>query len=135
MKLTALRLFFLRGPQFSAYSGLTYYLQTSYGAGLSRSLSRHVVLTYDFSYSRNDYPSTGISGISPTPPSNFWYQTHAVRLGFRLRRHLQLDLLADLGRRNQASAVRPVSNRTFIGFSLTYGFSQGGSVTPSGPMY
>jgi len=55
MKLTALRLFFSRGPQFSVYSGRAYYLETSYAVGLSRSLTRLISFTYDFSYLTNQY--------------------------------------------------------------------------------
>ena len=134
MRMTALRLFFSRGPQFSVYSDQVYYLQTAYGAGLSRSLSRHVVFTYDFSYSRGDYPAVGADGTGPTVTSNFKYWTHALRLSFRLRRDLQFSLLADLGRRNQPSALQPVSNRAFIGFGLTYGYSGGLFSLPTGPL-
>lgn len=132
MRFTALRLFFSRGPQFSAYSGLTYYLQTAYGAGLSRSLSRHVVVTYDFSYSRGDYPAA--TGAGPTEPSNFRYWTHALRLSFRVRKDLQFSLLGDVGRRNHPSALQPVSHRAFIGFSLTYGYPGGWFSLPTGPL-
>jgi hypothetical protein len=135
MKSTALRLFFSRGPQFSAYSGLTYYLQTAYGAGLSRSLSRHVLFTYDFSYSRSEYPAGSVTGGSPPESSAFWYATHAFRLSYQMRRDLEVSLLTNLGRRYAELAPRPVSNRTFIGLSLTYGYSAGSLVLPAGPMY
>ena len=132
LRLTALRLFFSRGPQFSAFSAQTYYLQTAYGAGLSRSFSRHIVFTYDFSYSRADYVAAG--GGLPTSFSNFTYWIHALRLSFQLRRDLSLSLLSDLGRRNQPSAVRPVSSHTYIGFSLAYGHSLGSFSLPTGPI-
>ncbi len=132
LKRTAFRLFFSKGPRFSVYSGLTYYLGTDYGIGLSRSLSRHVVFTYDFSYSLSDYPSAEpSSGAANT--SNIQYWTHAFRLTFLLRKDLELSLLADLGRRSQPSAVRPVSDRAFVGFGLTYGYSGGGFSLPTGP--
>jgi len=134
MRMTALRLFFSRGPQFSAYSDQIYYLQTAYGAGLSRSLSRHIVFTYDFTDSRSDYPAVVAPGAGPTQTSNFRYWSHAFRLSFRLSRDLQLRLLADLGRRNQPSAIQPVSPRAFIGFGLTYGYSAGGFSLPTGPL-
>jgi len=134
MRLTALRLFFSNGPQFSTYSDRIYYRQTAYGAGLSRSLSRHVVFTYDFSYSRISYPAAEIVGPGPTNISNFRYWTHGLRLSFRLRKDLHLSLLADLGRKNQPSAFRPVSNRAFVGFSLTYGYFGGSFSLPTGPL-
>jgi hypothetical protein len=134
MRLTALRLFFSRGPQFSAYSSRIYYLQTACGAGLSRSLSRHVVFTYDFTYSRSDYPVVGAPGVGPTDTSNFRYWTHSFHLNFRLRKDLQLRLLADLGRRKQPSALRPDSRRVFIGFGLTYGNPGGLFSLPTVPL-
>lgn len=133
MRLTALRLFFSRSPQFSGYSGRIYFLETAYGIGLSRSLSKHVLLTYDFSYSRSDYPAAEAAGASPTATSSFRYETHSLRLGFRMRKDLQFSLLADLGRRSQPSALRPVSHRAFVGFSLTYGHPQRGFSLLSGP--
>jgi hypothetical protein len=126
---TALRVFFLRGPEFSAYSSAIYYVQTSYGAGLSRSLSRHVVFIYDFSYSRGNYPAAEAASTL-----NFRYWTHALHLSFRLRRDLLLSLLSDLGKRKQLSAPQPVSNRSFIGISLTYGHPGGWFTLPTGPL-
>jgi hypothetical protein len=134
MRFTALRLFFSRNPQFSAYSSLTYYLQTAFGAGLSRSLSRHVVFTYDFSYGLSDYPAVEAAGASPTAATNLRYKTHAFRLSFRLRKDLQLSLVADLGQRDRPSANQPVSHRAFVGFGLTYGNPGGWFSLPTGPM-
>lgn len=129
---TALRLFFSRGPQFSVYSGQTYYLQTAYGAGLSRSLSRHVNFIYDFSYSRNNYTARGAGGAGLMSLSNFTYWTHALRLVFRLRNDLQLSLLANLSQRDQQSALQPISHRAFFGFNLTYGHPGGWFTLPTG---
>ena len=137
MRLTALRLYFSRGPLFSAYSSQIYYLQTAYGAGLSRSFSRHIVFTYDFSYSRSEYPAAGgivIVGAAQPATTNFSYWTHAFRLSFRLRKDLQFSLLSDLGKRNQPLALRPTSRRAFVGFSLIYGYSGGSFSLPIGPM-
>lgn len=134
MRFTAVRLFFLRGPQFSAYSDRIYYIQTAYGAGLSRALSRHFSFTYDFSYSKSDYPVLEAIDINPADASSFRYWTHAFRLSFRLRKDLQLNLLADIARRNQSSTIRPVSHRAFIGFGLTYGYPGGSFSLPTGPL-
>jgi hypothetical protein len=135
MKLTALRLFFSRGPQFSVYSGQTYYLQTVYGVGLSRSLSRHVLFTYDFAYSRNDYPPEEAVGGNPQLRLADRFLTHALRLSYRMEKDLQISLLADLGRRNSKLAPRPVSDRVFIGLSLTYGYTAGRISLPAGPLF
>jgi hypothetical protein len=134
MKLTALRLFFSRGPQFSAYSGRTYFLQTAYGAGIGRSLARNILFTYDYGYSRNDYPGVETAGGNPAEKSADRYATHSFMLNFRMRRDLQFSLLANLGRRNSKLAPRAASNRAFFGFSLTYGYSAGGLSMPTGPL-
>ena len=135
LKLTALRLYFSRNPQFSVYPGLTYYLQTSYGAGLSRALARHVLFMYDFSYSRDDYPAAEATGGSPLGGSAFRYITHAFRLSYQMRKDFEIGLLADIGRRNSPFAPRPVSNRAFIGINLTWGYSAGRLSLPTGPFF
>ncbi|MGA2363669.1 MAG: outer membrane beta-barrel protein [Candidatus Aminicenantales bacterium] len=134
IKLTSLHLFFSIGPQFSVYSGVTYYLQTLYGAGLARSLSRKIMLSYDFSYSRNKYPAGEIAGGSSSGVPADRYMTHALNLNFQLQRDLGLSLMANLGSRNSRFAPRTDSRRYFIGFSLTYGYSPGGLAMPSGPV-
>jgi hypothetical protein len=133
MKLTSLHLFVSMGPRFSAYSSRTYYVQTSYGAGLARSLTRKILFTYDFSYSRNAYPAAEVTGGASTGKYADRYTMHSFRLNFRLRRDLGLSLLANLGRRNSRLAARPLSEHSFIGFSLTYGYTSGGLSMPGGP--
>jgi hypothetical protein len=130
MRFTAIRAFFSRGPQFSVYSGLTYYLQTIYGVGLARSLSRKTTLTYDFYYGRNEYPGGVTIGGEAFGKRLDKYLTHAVGLNFRLGRALGLNLMANRGKRDSAFAPRPVSRHYFIGFSLTYGYPSGGFTLP-----
>jgi len=130
MRFTAIRASFSRGPQFSAYSGLTYYLETVYGIGLARSLSRRISLTYDFYYGRNVYPG----GVTPSGEilekriDN--YLTHSLGLNLRLSRILELTLLGNRGKRDTAFGPRRVSRHYFIGFSLTYGDIAGGFSMP-----
>jgi len=134
MKLTALRLFFAMGPQFSAYTGLAYYRQTAFGAGLSRSLTKHAAITYDFGYSRNDYPAADVvTGDNPERRSADKYLTHAIRLNFNVRRDFEISLLADLGSRDSKLAPHMKSTRAFIGLSLTYGYAGVASSMPTGP--
>jgi hypothetical protein len=135
MKLTAFRLFFSMGPQFSTYTVRTYYLQTTVGAGLSRALSRKVLLTYDFGYGRNSYPAGETETGTPLEKFADRYTTHAVQLNVRLRRDLQISLLGNMGRRHSEISIRPVSSRAFIGLSLTYGYPGGGGVMPAGPFF
>jgi hypothetical protein len=130
MRFTAIRAFFSRGPQFSAYSGLSYYLQTIYGVGLARSLSRKTALTYDFYYGRNEYPGGEMIGGKVSGKKLDKYMAHSIGLNFRLGRALGLNLMANLGKRDSEFGPRPTSSHYFIGFSLTYGYSSGGLSMP-----
>lgn len=130
MRFTAIRAFFSRGPQFSVYSGLTYYLQTIYGVGLARSLSRKTTLTYDFYYGRNEYPGGVTIGGEAFGKRLDKYLTHSIGLSFRLSRVLGLNLMANLGKRDSEFGPRPTSRHYFLGFSLTYGYSSGGLSMP-----
>ena len=134
IKLTAIHAFFSREPQFSVYSGVAYYLRTTYGAGLSRSITKKILFTYDFFYARNDYPSTAASGGSLLQNEVDRYTTHSFRLNFGLMKDLEFSLLADLGRRNSKIALRPVSRNDFIGFSLIYGYPSGVLSLPARPL-
>jgi hypothetical protein len=130
MRFTAIRVFFSRSPQFSAYSGLTYYLQTVYGVGLARSLSRKTTLTYDFSYGQNEYKGEETIGDEVSGNRLDKYIAHSLGLNFRLGRALGLNLMANLGKRDSEFGPRPTSRHYFIGFSLTYGYSSGGLSMP-----
>jgi hypothetical protein len=133
MKLTAVQAFFSRGPQFSVSSGLSSYLQTTYGAGLARSLTRKILFTYDFSYSRNDYPSGIIVDGGVQEKRVDQYSFHSFSVNLRLRKDLELNLTSSLGRRKSKVAPRPVSEFVFLGFEITYGYAMGGISVPAGP--
>ncbi len=130
MRFTAIRAFFSRGPQFSAYSGLTYYLQTVYGVGLARSLSRKTTLTYDLYYGRNEYAGGVTIGGEAFGKRLDKYLTHSIGLNFPLGRALELNLMANLGKRDSEFAPRPTSRHYFLGFSLTYGYASSGLTMP-----
>jgi hypothetical protein len=125
-KRTSAHVFFSRGYQFSIYSGATFFLSTSYGAGLSQRLSRKATLAYDVSFGHSSYPEDGdVQGIRNRRTG------HSFSLSLRLARHLNVTLLAMLNRRVQ-DATDLSRNRNFFGFSLTYGFSGGGLSAPGG---
>jgi len=125
MRFTAIRAFFSRGPQFSAYSGLTYYLQTVYGVGLARSLSRRTSLIYDFYYGQNEYKGGENIGDEISGKRLDKQLTHSIGLNFRLSRVLELTLIGNWGKRESAFAPQQTSRHYFLGFSLTYGYSAG----------
>lgn len=117
-KATALQGFFARDVQFSAYSSITYYLETTYGGGIAHYFSRRILLSYDLSFLRINYPE--VEGQGPAGPTIYRYGVHSIRLLFRLQRNLELSLFSNLGRRTSnldASAI----HRNFFGISLIYG--------------
>jgi hypothetical protein len=69
------------------------------------------------------------------PKSSDRYKVHSARLDIRLKRDLTFSLLADLGKRTSMLAPRPVSNHTFLGFSLTYGWTASRIALPGGPIF
>ena len=120
---TSLQLFFSRGYQFSIFSGATYYLATTYRAGLSQLLSRKAVLSYDVSLGRAVYPRDGdIQGQGDR------FVAHAVSLNLRLARHLGVVLMGTFGRRARVGS-EITRDRYFVGLGLTYGHP--GSGIPS----
>jgi hypothetical protein len=127
MKKTTVRASFSRGFQFSIYSGSTYYLQTSYGGGISRLLSRKVTLSYDISFSRSSYPGDEAAGEGAPQGIRNLHTMHTISLNFRLARHLGLTFLGSLAKRSfdQTGLAR---NRNFFGFNLVYG-SAGGTMS------
>jgi hypothetical protein len=126
LKKTTGRLSLTRAFQFSIYSGASFYLTTRYGAGIARRLSRRASLNYGFSYVNNDYPrASGFDGV------NNRFLNHSISLGLRLARHLDVTLLGTLSQRTRY-ATDPVRNRSFLGMSLTYGYSRVGMSAPVG---
>ena len=131
MKLTSVRGFFSRDIQFSAFSSLSYYIITSYGGGLSRSLTRRSRVEYELSFIRGVYPSDGTTNGTPPQGAPIRYVVNSLTAIFQLRRDLEFRLIGNLGTRNM-NAIFPGGNRYFVGFSLTYGASAGEvSVLPS----
>ncbi|MGB8953596.1 MAG: outer membrane beta-barrel protein [Candidatus Aminicenantales bacterium] len=123
IKFTTLRGVFARDIQFSVYSDIPYYIQTVYGAGFSRAFTSRINLTYDLSFSRNDYAQLEDNGSRGARLDK--YITHVFGLGFKLRKDLELNLMASLSTRS-SNLVEEVNHRNFIGFNLTYGYSPGG---------
>ena len=115
--------FFERGAEFSLFAGISYYLLTSYGAGLTHSLSRRVSLTYDLSLSRSEYLVGGDEG-QPLRGLDHKYTVHSFRAGLRLKRNLTVDLIANLSTRSGSDLIAD-GGRNFFGLSLTYGYSPG----------
>jgi hypothetical protein len=126
-----LRGFFEKGAEFSVFSGVSYYVQTSFGGGLTRYFSRRVTLSYDVSLSRIDYSESGIEG-QPTPENANRYILHSFRTGFQLRRNLSINLFVSLSTRS-ANMMIPQGRSNFFGFSLIYGISPGTTTVIANP--
>ena len=114
---TALRAYAGRDLQFSAFSDYTYYLQSFYGAGLSRYFSRRTLFTYDYFYSVIKYPWFTGGGTS-SDRANF--RAHSLRLLFRPLRNLELGLTALLANRGEGMYIAG-GKRYYIGLTFIYG--------------
>lgn len=121
LKRTRLRTFFFRGFQFSIYSGVSYYVATILGGGVTRQFSRRTALHYDLSYGRIYYPT---EATSPGVPEGFFthYIAHTVSLELRLSKSLLVTGFAALGHRvmEENNVAR---TRNFFGINLIYGYS------------
>lgn len=129
IKFTTIHGSFARDIQFSVYSDLAYYIQTIYGAGISRTITRRIDFAYDFSVSQNDYVEGDVSGYEL---GRRMLISHIFRLGSRLRENLTLNLIVRLGERaNYFTEL--IHSRNFIGFNLRYGSSSGSINLRSSP--
>lgn len=117
---TSARAFFSRDFIYSAYSNGTYFMSTSYGAGIGRRLTRRATANYDLIMGVSAYPG-GTSGQSAAD-RNFRFSNHAFTINVQLSRYLSISVLAQLGRRRFNEAAAP-SMRNFFGFGLMYGLS------------
>ena len=127
LKRTMLRAFLSRDFSFSAYSGMTYYVSTTYGGGIIRRLSRRATLSYDLSYSRSAYPETG---GGPSLDHNYRYTLHNVSLNIRLAHNLEIMFFGMFGRRAQEAAAL-IRNRDFFGINLVYGIATSSVAAPA----
>jgi hypothetical protein len=119
LKLTTATVHFARGFQFSVLAGATYYLQTSYGAGISRLLSKRTSVSYDFLLGRTTYPGTE-ADAGASPGSLIRFATHSLKLSVLLKRNLSVVFAGTLGRR-VLDTTGQRWNQDFFGFSLVYG--------------
>jgi hypothetical protein len=114
---TSAQISFARGFQFSIYSGATYYLSTLYRAGLSQSLTRRLILSYDVSFGSSSYPESGdVQSLGGDR-----YSAHTFSMIVRPVRYLSMTLFGTLGRRMRPSADVTTRYRSFFGLNLTYG--------------
>jgi len=116
LRRTRLQAFFSRGFQFSIYSGVSYYLATTLGGGVTRQFSRKTAFHYVFSYGRIYYPTTGA-------PEGFFthYMAHMISLELRLSKSLIVTGFAALGRRVMEQN-NEAQSRNFFGINIIYGY-------------
>jgi hypothetical protein len=112
---------FSRAIQFSVYSDLDYYIQTVYGVGITRSLTRNLRIYGDIAFSRNDYALP--SGSLSSEPRLDRYATYSLGLRLRLEKDLEMSLNASFGTRSSNLAEQPRSKDLILGFTLTYGYA------------
>lgn len=127
---TSLQLRLSRGPRFSAYSNIDFYVQTAAGVGISHSFTRRLTLSYDITYGRNIYRAAGEAvGVPGERITKDLYQ--AIRLKMKLRRDLTVTLIGDLVNRNSWLTEQPDSSRVLLGIGLIYGFPGIESTVPT----
>jgi hypothetical protein len=122
------RAFFSSDFSFSAYSGGTFYLSTTYGGGISRRLAKRTTFSYDLSFSRSSYPKVNDGGIPAG--QNFRYATHSFSLNLSLARNLGVTFLGTLSKRGLNTSGQGRS-RNFFGLSLVYGNPSGTISAPA----
>ena len=118
--LTALQGIFIRDVRYSAFSDYTYYLETTYGAGVSSPLTPRFIVRYDFFIGRNDYPLPPAESGAPEVKRVDHFLRHAFRVNIRLRRDLSVSLFGSIGKRK--SNLGLPSDRSFFGLNLVYGY-------------
>lgn len=129
LRRTTARVFFTRGFQFSIYSGATYYVGTTFGGGITRSLSRRTSLSYNLTFGRNDYPEDESGGGAPQV-FHLRYTSHTAGLNLMLARNLALTLQGTI-RTMTLDDTGQARNRNFIGLNLIYGYPPSGVAVPA----
>ena len=129
-RLTNARVFYSKGFEFSIYSGATFFVQQSYGFGISRDFSRRTSLSYDLTFGRSSYPTTA-ADENPVSGVEYRFGTHRVSLSKAVARNLRISLAGTLGQR-ATSETSQVWHRYIIGLSLEYGTPPGPVSTPIG---
>jgi hypothetical protein len=113
------RVAFSRDYRFSFLANAAYYTSTSYGGGVTRSLSRRVSASYDISFDRGSYPEDE-TGDGTSPGVNVRYMTHLIGFYIRTARNMVISLEGTLGKRMLGEPAL-VRDRNFFCLSLVYG--------------
>lgn len=117
-------LMFVRDIPFS-YGTNIFFVNDSYGGGLSFYLNEYVRLSYNYSKGTGDYPAPqeiispegNIIEIRRTDT----YESHAVGVVFRVYRNIGIGLSAEFSKRN-SNYLQVNIDITFVGAYLTYEF-------------
>lgn len=120
LKKTEGRAFYSRGFQFSAYSNSTYYLNSSFGGGVSQRVSRNIKISYVLSLSRAAFPGGETGGSSL--PQVFYNRNyfHVLNLDIQLAKHVRIGFFGTISKRKRAGSDRERDQGSF-GFNLIYG--------------
>lgn len=129
-KLTTLSGAFIRDVQFSVYSGIGYYIQSVYMAGISRDLTKRINISYSLTFNQYDYVEPEVGGIDGARIESI---NHNFGIGLRLKDNLSLNLMSSLGERN-SDFFEQINHRFFIGFNLSYGRFPGNITMPRSPL-
>lgn len=119
--LLSLRGVFSRSLQFSAFSDLDYYIETTYGLGITQALTRHLKILGDVSFNRHDYASSNSTSSSEARFDH--YMNYALGLRFQMVKDLEMTLSTSFSTRRSTLADLPQTDNLIIGLTLIYGFS------------
>jgi hypothetical protein len=119
------RMAYLQDVPFSYGSNNIYYIDKTYGAGLSFYLSQWIRLDYDFGYGGGDYPESQPvvlpDGSSVEIKRSDIYRSHLAGIVFRLIKNTGLGISVTYWER-RSNYYRENVERTFIGAYITYEF-------------
>ena len=125
-RLLTWQVYYHRDYDVSLYSGLLYYLQTSFGTGLIFNLTSRLSLNNQVLEGITNYPFSPASGF---PAEKLKFYTFSSDLIIRVSRELYFNLMTDLGSRRLYPSGAKFS-RQFIGVGLTYGSVPGVKARP-----
>jgi hypothetical protein len=119
------RLLYERNTEFSYWTNNVFYLEDTYGAGISFYMNQYIRLDYDFAYRDSFYPEPDTVRL---PDESYQeinrkdkYTSHSVGIVFRVFRNVGIGLRATYWERD-SNFIYYNRNQLFVGGYLTYEF-------------
>jgi len=119
------RLLYDRNTEFSYWTNNVFYLEDSYGAGISFYMNQFIRLDYDFAYRDSFYPEPETVRL---PDESYQeinrkdkYTSHSIGIIFRVFRNVGIGLRTTYWERD-SNFIYYNRNQLFVGGSVTYEF-------------